>query len=131
MINSKYWLRHLLPSIALDEEGLAQFLHFGKFCTKKQGFPPYASRQVAHAFSRELQITKTLHLWIFHGNLCFPTYGQEIWVGFEPSKRSKTLKKSPYCPYFDTQEAVLGEWTFGGENGGQIEIFHFGWKVDR
>jgi len=26
---------------------------------------------------------------------------------------------------------VLGEWTFGGVNGGQIEKFHLGWKVDR
>jgi len=26
---------------------------------------------------------------------------------------------------------VLGEWTFGGANGGQIEKFHLVWKVDR
>jgi len=30
----------------------------------------------------------------------------------------------------DTQEAVLGECTFGGANGHQIEKFHLGWKVD-
>ena len=26
---------------------------------------------------------------------------------------------------------MLGELTFGGANGGQIEKFHLGWKVDR
>ena len=46
-------------------------------------------------------------------------------------RRSKTLKKWPLCPYFDTQEAVLGDWSFGGENGCQIQKFHLGWKLDR
>jgi len=26
---------------------------------------------------------------------------------------------------------MLGEWTFGEANGGKIEKFHLGWKVDR
>jgi len=26
---------------------------------------------------------------------------------------------------------VLGEWTFRGANGGQIEKIHLGWKGDR
>jgi len=30
-----------------------------------------------------------------------------------------------------TQEAILGECTFGGANGHQIGKFHLGWKVDR
>ena len=94
MIDSEYWPRHPWPIIALDRDGLAQisrnleqFLHFGNFLHKKQSFPPYALRHVALSFARELQITKTLHLWIFNEKLCFPTYGQEIWAGFEPSKR--------------------------------------------
>ena len=44
---------------------------------------------------------------------------------------SKTLKKWPHCPYFDTQEAVLGDWRFGGANEHQIQKFYLGWKVDR
>ena len=53
------------------------------FWTKKQGF---------FAFARELQITKSLHLWICHEKLGFLVHGQEIWEGFEPSKGQKTLK---------------------------------------
>jgi len=30
----------------------------------------------------------------------------------------------------DTQEAVLGECTFGGANGHQIGKIHLGWEVD-
>ena len=100
MINFRHWLRLPWPIIALDREdsaqisrNLEQFLHFGNFLHKKQSFPPYAPHHVALAFSRGLQITKTLHFWIFHENLCLPTYGKEIWAGFEPSKCQKTLKK--------------------------------------
>ena len=32
--------------------------------------------------------------------------------------------------FFDTQEAVLGDCNFRGENGDQIQKFHLGWKVD-
>jgi len=35
-----------------------------------------------------------------------------------------------FCHFFDTQEAVLGDCNFGGENGHQIHKFHLGWKVD-
>jgi len=71
------------------------------------------------------------HFLIWHEDICFPINGQEILTGFEPSKRSKTLKNRPYCPYFDTQEVVFGELNFGGVNGGQIQKFHFGCKLDR
>ena len=76
-------------------------------------------------------MTKTQLFWIWHETICFPTNGQEILTGFEPSKRSKTLKKLPHCPYFDTQEAVFAELNFGGENGGQIGKSYLSWKLDR
>ena len=101
MKDFKYWLRLPWPNIMLDREdsaqisrNLEQFFHFCKFLAQKtQGFLLYAPRHVALAFARGLKITKNFHFWIFHENLCFPTYGQETWAGFEPSKRSKTLKK--------------------------------------
>ena len=100
MIDSGYWPRHPWPIIALDEEdpaqisrNLEQFLHFGNFLARKQNFLPYAPHHVALSFDRSLKITKYQHFWIWHENLCLPTYGQEIWAGFEPSKGQKTLKK--------------------------------------
>ena len=60
-----------------------------------------------------------------------PTNFQEILTGFEPQKRSKTPQKLPFCPFFDTQEVVLGENSFGGANESQIQKFHLCWKVDR
>ena len=35
-----------------------------------------------------------------------------------------------FRPFLDTQEEVLGECIFGGENGYEIKKFHLGWKVD-
>ena len=94
MKDFRYWLRLPWPNIMLDIEestqiskNLEQFLHFGNFLAQKQVFMPYASRHVALAFARSLQITKTQHFCIFHEKLCLPTYGQEIWAGFEPSMR--------------------------------------------
>ena len=36
-----------------------------------------------------------------------------------------------FLPLLHTQEEVLGDFIFGGENGNQIQKFHLGWKVDR
>jgi len=72
---------------------LEQFFHFGNFLAQKQDFLPYAPRHVALTFLGVSKSQKLNIFWIWHDKLCFPTYGQEIWVGFEPSKRSKTLKK--------------------------------------
>ena len=73
MIDFRYWPRHPWLNIALDKEGpaqisknLEQFLHFGNFLHKKQSFPPYVPRHMALAFARGLQISKTLHFWIWH-----------------------------------------------------------------
>ena len=105
MTDFRYLLRLPWPNLALDREdsaqiskNLEQFLHFGNFLVQKQDFLPYVSRHVALAFARSLKITKTQHFWIWHEKLCFPTYGQEIWAGFEPSKRSKTLKNDVTAP---------------------------------
>jgi len=50
---------------------------------------------------------------------------------FSVLRRSKTPKKLPLCPYFDTEDAVLGDCNLGQANDIQIENFHLGWKVDR
>jgi len=47
-----------------------------------------------------------------------------------PQKVKKHSKNDLTAPIL-TQEAVLGELTFGGVNGGQMEKFHLSWKVDR
>ena len=121
MIKSRYWLRLHWPNIALDEEhsaqiskNLGQFLHLWKFWPKKQTFLLYASCHLTRAFARGLLLMKTHHFWIFQGKICMPTNGQEILTGFGLPKRSKTPQKWPFCPFFDTQEAVLGELSFGG-----------------
>jgi len=57
----------------------------------------------------------------------FPRSLGQFWV----LRRSKTPKKWPLCPYFDTQEAVLGDCSFGGTNRHQIQTFHLSRKVDR
>ena len=49
---------------------------------------------------------------------------------FWASRRSKNKQKMTFCHLFDTQEAVLGDFNFGGENGHQIQKFHLGWKLD-
>ena len=63
MIYFRYWLRLPWPNKMLDEKDSAQiskslgnFLHFW---TKTQNFLPYASRHLALAFARSLQMTKT------------------------------------------------------------------------
>jgi len=40
------------------------------------------------------------------------------------------MQKMTFCHFLDTQEAVLGDCIFGGENWHQIEKFHLGWRVD-
>ena len=49
-------------------------------------------------------------------------------LGFQ--KGQKHPKNDLSAP-LDTQEAVLGELIFGGENEDQIQKFHLCWKVDR
>jgi len=57
---------------------------------------------------------------------------QEISSSFEPPEgKKKEEAKNDFLPlFFDTQEVVLGDSNFGGENGHQIQKFHLGWKVD-
>jgi len=69
------------------QEIWSNFCIFANFWHKKQVFLPYAPRHMALAFARGLQIKKTWYFYIFHEKLHFPTNGQEIWAGFEPSKR--------------------------------------------
>lgn len=65
MKDFKYWLRLLWPNKTLDEEDSAQiskklghFLHFYNW-HKKQDFLLYASRNLALAFDKSLQMTKS------------------------------------------------------------------------
>ena len=127
MIKLRYWLRLPWPNIVLDEEHSTQilkklrhFVHFWNFWPKKQTFLLYASRHLALAFDRDFLLRKTQHFWIFHGKILMLTNFQEILTGFGLPKGSKTPQKWPFYPFFDTQEAVLGELSFGGANGSQI-----------
>ena len=54
---------------------------------------PYALRHLALAFHESLQMTKKKNFWICNDTIFFPTNIQVILIDFEPSKRSKTLKK--------------------------------------
>ena len=45
-------------------------------------------------------------------------------------KDKKTSKKCPLCHFFATQEVVLGESSFGGENGLQIQKLKLFQKVN-
>ena len=118
--------------MALDASHLAKISrNFGyslsilNLWSKTQVFLCGAPRHLARGFARDLLFRKTQHFWISHGNIWIPSHGQEILTGFKLPKRSKTPQKWPFCPFLDTQEEVLGELSFGGENGGQIQSLHF------
>ena len=36
-----------------------------------------------------------------------------------------------FLPLFAHTGSVLGDWSFGGASGNQIQKFHLGWKLDR
>jgi len=40
------------------------------------------------------------------------------------------MQNLTFCPFFELQEAVLGELSFDRSNQLQIEKFQLGWKVD-
>jgi len=66
---------------------------------------------------------KYLHFWNKHENLCMLRNGYEFLTSSGPPKRTKTPKKCPLYHFLATQEEVLGDCIFGGENGHQIKMF--------
>jgi len=77
MIIFRSWPKILWLSIELDEAPSAQIsrnlekiLSILNFLALKTGFLRCALRHVAHAYNWEISKSKTLHLWIFHQNLC-------------------------------------------------------------
>ena len=62
--------------------------------------------------------------------ICLLRNGWKFLTSFGPPKEPKTPKKCPLCHFFATQEAVLGDFIFGGANGLQIKKFKLSQKVD-
>jgi len=71
---------------------LGHFWNFDKFGHKKQGFSPYASRHVARAFARELQIARILHFWIFMKNHGFWCMAKKFGQVLSPQEVKNTQK---------------------------------------
>ena len=55
---------------------------------------------------------------------------KEILTSFGPPKGPKTPKKFPLRHFLATQEAILGDCNFGGENGLQIKKFKLFHNLD-
>ena len=72
MINSKFWLKLLWPSIALDDgrstqisRNLGNILSILNFLALTQIFLLDVSRHLARAYDWELLFGKNLYYWIF------------------------------------------------------------------
>ena len=67
-----------------------------------------------------------LCFWIWYAKSKLLALGERILEKILATKMEKYTKKWPHCPYFDTQEVVLGEGRLGGANELQIQKFHLG-----
>ena len=72
-----------------------------------------------------------LHIWNQHGKICKLRNSEKFWTRSWSPRGQKTAKSALSATFFATQEVVLGESTFGGENELQIRKIKLFQKLDR